>query len=86
MDPPWLDIPKATYQPAPHGQQNPNSDVEQQAGLSASNPGPQNQFPSGQNSVRTRVYSGLLMLTVIAIIVIILVSTSVRHVKPSKHH
>lgn len=90
MDPPLLNIPKATYQPGPPRPQNPDDDVEQQAGSDTSNPGPQNSIPNGQNSVRTRVFSGLLMLTVITIIVIMLVTTSVKprriHSRTTKLH
>lgn len=81
MDPPWLGIPKATYQPNRPSDENPN-DIEQQAGSTAAS---HNNSPSGQNSVRTRVFSGLLMLTVIAVIVIILV-TSGHHPKPGRIH
>lgn len=84
MDAPWLNVPQATYQPKPppprpdpHSSSN---DIEQQAGLAASNPAP------GPNSVRTRVFSGLLMFAVIALVVIILVTTSGHLAKPGRVH
>lgn len=82
MDPPYLNIPKPTYNPnpPPRPQQQPpyndNDDLEQQ---NASNtPGLKTNLNS-PNSVRTRVFSGLLMLSVIALVVIILVVTSGHH-------
>lgn len=82
MHPPSLNIPNPTYQPNPPPPNNNNdySDVEQQAPTNIPNPNPSNAVlvPNGQNSVRARVFSGLLMLVVIAIIVMALVLTSVK--------
>lgn len=86
MDPTWIGFPQPTYQPGPPRTQHPNNDVEQQAGLTASDPASQNTVANGQNSVRTRVFSGVLMVSVIALVVIILVTTSGHHVKSSRHH
>ena len=88
---PYINIPKPTFQPH---QQNSNTDIEQQAaGLSAPNSNPKPDSTSrndgisrGQNSVRTRVFSGLLLLSVIAIVAIVLVTTSGHHVKAGRVH
>lgn len=83
---PWLSVPKPTYQsgpsppppPPPPTLQTPtqinNNDIEQQAGANAPNPTTSN----GENSVRTRLLSGLLLLAVIVLIVLILILTSVK--------
>ena len=102
MDPAPLTFPKPTYDPSPSLLQNPpeNNYPNTRTNLSSLNNTTdlESQQPPNlllnningavgkTNSVRTRLFSGLLLLAVLSVIIIVLVATSERGVRRSGRH
>lgn len=92
MDPPTLTLPKPTYNnpsPAPFHtpiNNNNNNTTDLEAQPPNSNALLQTTPTMGQNSLRTRLFSGLLLFTVLGVVVVVLVGTSGRGVRRRRGH